>query len=88
MNNNRRGRPVGRPKIIIRQPEIVECINCLKTYDLNLRSLDQLIISDDKFCLACFNSIMEKIYEDEDPLDIQIKYFWSGKIDYRQLINS
>ena len=88
MNNNNKRRP-GRPKIIIREPQWVECINCLKTYDLNLRSLDQVIIADNKFCLACFNSIMEKEYDNEkNSLDIQIKNFWSGKIDYRQLINS
>jgi hypothetical protein len=54
-NNNNNKRKPGRPKIVIRQPEIVECINCLRTYDLNLRSLDQVIISDNKFCLACLS---------------------------------
>jgi hypothetical protein len=89
-NINNRKKP-DRPKIAttIRQPEIVECINCLKTYDLNLRSLGQVIISDNKFCLACFNSIMEKEYDDNEKnsLDIQIKKFWEGKIHYRELIN-
>ena len=49
-----------------RQPQIVECVNCFKTFDLNLRSLDQAIISDDKFCFSCFNLIMQQEYDNDD----------------------
>jgi hypothetical protein len=87
---NKRGRPAGRPKtVIIRQHQIVECVNCFKTFDLNLRSLDQAIISDDKFCFSCFNLIMQQEYHnDEDPLlDREIKeLFWSDKIRYSSKI--
>jgi hypothetical protein len=77
----------GKPKIIFshvqnahevvalsRNPQWVECIDCLKIFDLNLRSLGQVIIADNKFCLACFNSIMEKEYDnDEDSLEFYKK---------------
>lgn len=71
----------GRPKTaVIREPQWIECVNCYKTFDLNLRSLDQAIISDDRFCVSCFRAMMTQEYH--DPLDDIIKEFWSGKIRY------
>jgi hypothetical protein len=90
-NNNivfeKRGR--GRPRIVDKygikpsqQKELVECVNCLKVFDLHSRTLDQSIIDDTKFCFSCFEAeIMNKSYE--DPLDKEIRDFWrNSKIRY------
>ena len=85
MNNNNRKKP-GRPKSYngVKPVEISECLFCHHIYNKNMLSLQQSIIQDTNYCIKCFtNEIMEKEYY--DPLDVEIKKFWSGKIDYRQL---
>jgi hypothetical protein len=88
MNNNRRGRPAaGRPKLYdsVLPVDLSECLFCYKVYNKNLISLQQSIIQDKNYCTRCWRTeIMEKVYE--DSLDLEIKKFWDGDINYRQLV--
>jgi hypothetical protein len=89
MQDNKNNKRPGRPKLYdsVNGINLGECLFCYKVYNKNLLSLQQSIIQDTNYCVKCWmTEIMEKVYE--DPLDVLIKNFWSGKIDYRQLVNS
>lgn len=88
MNNYRkRGRPKSYDSNNVLPIDLTECLFCYKVYNKNLLSLQQSIIQDTNYCVKCWiTEIMEKEYH--DPLDLEIKRFWEGKIHYKQLINS
>jgi hypothetical protein len=78
----------GRPKKIddvsksntVNKKEIVECILCYKTIDLNSRLQEQRIINDTKFCASCFYEILNQEYQQQD--DIIYDFWSSNKIRY------
>ena len=78
-NNNKRKKP-GRPKAYdsVKPVELSECLFCFNVFNRSAIHLQQILVHDMDYCPSFWQKeIMNKEYQEENPLDVQIKKFWN-----------